>query len=1019
MGAQNYDDDEEVEEEEEEEPEGEDLDDDEDYEEEDRKKRKRKQKRNSYVDDVAEEDEDEEDDAPSRKKRGRSRASAFIDDAAQVASDEEEEEEEEEEGFIEDTIPEEESSRRSRIPQRPALLDTGEDLEDIEIEKMLQQRYKTTSYDTYDDSEATVVEQQALLPSVKDPKLYMLTCPQGHEREAVVCLMQKYLDFQAKNEPLLIKSAVAIDHLKGFIYVEADKEAYVKQAIKGLRNIFPKTIHLVPIKEMTDVLTVEKKSFDIDKENWVRVKTGLYKGDLARVLDVDHVRQRARIKLVPRVEIQELVAKLEGKEIPKSKGFSVRPPQRFVMQELREMKVHIERRRDARGDHYEQVANMQFMDGYLIKNVSLKTLNAVDVMPSLDELQSFQKPGDDDSVDAFGLSSSRKRGQFVKGDTVVAVEGDLKGIQGVVEKVDEDNVEIRPDKKSGLKDVLRFHIKQLSKHFEPGNHVKVTSGKHEGATGMIVKIERDSVIILSDTTKEDVRVFRDSIVETSEVTCGLTKLGEFELHDLIALDPMTVGVIVRIEADGCQVLKGTPDKQEVITVKQRDLRKRLYNKMINTQDRDTNVVSVKDIVRVVSGPFKGKQGVVEHINRGILFVQDRQHLENGGFICVRATSCLALGGSRGDKQNHIAAAFSSLKPPSQFLQSPRRSPVRGPYGPPSGFVSNPGRRNDNYVGRSVKIRTGPYKGYRGRVVDASGGRSVRIELESQMKIVTVDRDILSDIGDVQSSFREPTRYGMGSQTPVHPSRTPMHSAYMTPMRDSSATPIHDGMRTPMRDRAWNPTTPLRDDTGWGAHTTSPQYMQQPGTPLATRSYEAPTPGSGWANTPGSYADSGSPVEAVAHYGNPSSPYLPGTPGALPMTPAVPGTPGGQPMTPGSGVLDPTSPATGFNMHELEKQWGLPELMVTLRRNGDTTIGVIEEVLPDGYCRLSIGDDTVTVSHSEIEIVQPEKNDRIKVVYGEFRGVSGKLIGIDSDDGIVRTGTDVKILNMKFLGKVGK
>ncbi|EFJ05389.1 hypothetical protein SELMODRAFT_449156 [Selaginella moellendorffii] len=931
MGAQNYDDDEEVEEEEEEEPEGEDLDDDEDYEEEDRKKRKRKQKRNSYVDDVAEEDEDEEDDAPSRKKRGRSRASAFIDDAAQVASDEEEEEEEEEEGFIEDTIPEEESSRRSRIPQRPALLDTGEDLEDIEIEKMLQQRYKTTSYDTYDDSEATVVEQQALLPSVKDPKLYMLTCP----------------------------------------------------------------------------------------ENWVRVKTGLYKGDLARVLDVDHVRQRARIKLVPRVEIQELVAKLEGKEIPKSKGFSVRPPQRFVMQELREMKVHIERRRDARGDHYEQVANMQFMDGYLIKNVSLKTLNAVDVMPSLDELQSFQKPGDDDSVDAFGLSSSRKRGQFVKGDTVVAVEGDLKGIQGVVEKVDEDNVEIRPDKKSGLKDVLRFHIKQLSKHFEPGNHVKVTSGKHEGATGMIVKIERDSVIILSDTTKEDVRVFRDSIVETSEVTCGLTKLGEFELHDLIALDPMTVGVIVRIEADGCQVLKGTPDKQEVITVKQRDLRKRLYNKMINTQDRDTNVVSVKDIVRVVSGPFKGKQGVVEHINRGILFVQDRQHLENGGFICVRATSCLALGGSRGDKQNHIAAAFSSLKPPSQFLQSPRRSPVRGPYGPPSGFVSNPGRRNDNYVGRSVKIRTGPYKGYRGRVVDASGGRSVRIELESQMKIVTVDRDILSDIGDVQSSFREPTRYGMGSQTPVHPSRTPMHSAYMTPMRDSSATPIHDGMRTPMRDRAWNPTTPLRDDTGWGAHTTSPQYMQQPGTPLATRSYEAPTPGSGWANTPGSYADSGSPVEAVAHYGNPSSPYLPGTPGALPMTPAVPGTPGGQPMTPGSGVLDPTSPATGFNMHELEKQWGLPELMVTLRRNGDTMIGVIEEVLPDGYCRLSIGDDTVTVSHSEIEIVQPEKNDRIKVVYGEFRGVSGKLIGIDSDDGIVRTGTDVKILNMKFLGKVGK
>lgn len=93
--------------------------------------------------------------------------------------------------------------------------------------------------------------------------------------------------------------------------------------------------------------------------------------------------------------------------------------------------------------------------------------------------------------------------------------------------------------------------------------------------------------------------------------------------------------------------------------------------------------------------------------------------------------------------------------------------------------------------------------------------------------------------------RESPRYGAGSETPMHPSRTPMHHpSYMTPMRDSSfgtgshclpfvfrdktnlssgfvllnfknlgsvsvaATPYHDGMRTPMRDRAWNPHTPM-------------------------------------------------------------------------------------------------------------------------------------------------------------------------------------------------------------------
>lgn len=54
------------------------------------------------------------------------------------------------------------------------------------------------------------------------------------------------------------------------------------QSIRGMRVIFQREVKLVPIKEMTDVLSVEKKSVDID--TWVRVKNGVYKGDLAKVL---------------------------------------------------------------------------------------------------------------------------------------------------------------------------------------------------------------------------------------------------------------------------------------------------------------------------------------------------------------------------------------------------------------------------------------------------------------------------------------------------------------------------------------------------------------------------------------------------------------------------------------------------------------------------------------------------------------------------------------------------------------
>jgi transcription elongation factor SPT5 len=40
---------------------------------------------------------------------------------------------------------------------------------------------------------------------------------------------------------------------------------------------------LVPIKEMADVLSVESKVLDLARDTWVKMKVGMYKGDLAKV----------------------------------------------------------------------------------------------------------------------------------------------------------------------------------------------------------------------------------------------------------------------------------------------------------------------------------------------------------------------------------------------------------------------------------------------------------------------------------------------------------------------------------------------------------------------------------------------------------------------------------------------------------------------------------------------------------------------------------------------------------------
>ena len=70
-------------------------------------------------------------------------------------------------------IPDEDENRR--MHRRP-LLPREDEQEDVEaLERRIQARYARSNHMEYDE-ETTEVEQQALLPSVRDPKLWMVRC---------------------------------------------------------------------------------------------------------------------------------------------------------------------------------------------------------------------------------------------------------------------------------------------------------------------------------------------------------------------------------------------------------------------------------------------------------------------------------------------------------------------------------------------------------------------------------------------------------------------------------------------------------------------------------------------------------------------------------------------------------------------------------------------------------------------------------------------------------------------------
>jgi transcription elongation factor SPT5 len=211
----------------------------------------------------------------------------FLDVEAEVDEDDEDEEDDydrlEEDDFIAGQSDEDELPEAYSRPRRVAPLQ--EDKFDPEAEEARLKRLYGRSASRI-DHDVERVPQQFLLPDVSSPKLWLVRCRIGKEKELVFNLMRKFLMNEYKENPLIITSAVWRENLKGFIYVEAHKQAHVQQALENMNGVFSSKTSLVPIKEMVDVMTIIKTDPNVKIGSWVRVKRGKYQGDLAQVIDV-------------------------------------------------------------------------------------------------------------------------------------------------------------------------------------------------------------------------------------------------------------------------------------------------------------------------------------------------------------------------------------------------------------------------------------------------------------------------------------------------------------------------------------------------------------------------------------------------------------------------------------------------------------------------------------------------------------------------------------------------------------
>lgn len=420
-------------------------------------------------------------------------------------------------------------------------------------------------------------------------------------------------------------------------------------------------------------------------------------------------------------------------------------------------------------------------------------------------------------------------------------------------------------------------------------------------------------------------------------------------------------------------------------------------------------------------------------------------MENGGIFVCKARHLLLLGASKSQSaQNSLQAGYMSPR----VMQSPAHPSGGGggsgggsPMPQRTGFQRSGRDRSDlNLIGKTIKITQGHYKGYIGIVKDAIGA-TARVELHTTCQTITVDKSriaLVTSDGRIlptgttipqtpsgyDSSANTPNPYG--GRTPNYGSQTPMHSGSRTPMHDPSRTPLHDGSRTPAWDSG---ATPRPEFDDYLDPSPSPGTFLAPSTPSAYNNPETPqayTPA-----TPGMYSSSDSTPYSPYPTTSPSSGgYLHGiapSPGSnyLAQSPASVGSSGYHnpmsvgpspasysysPMTPNidSPHLNPQTPGASMpsDSSAYSNDWQTTDIEVRIKNiHQDEDLigqhGIIRAVTgPICSVFLPKEDRVVSILSSNLEPVEPQQGQMVKVISGDDKEQTGRLLSIDHGSYIV-------------------
>lgn len=667
-------------------------------------------------------------------------------------------------------------------------------------DKLQSEEYERNIREEINLKKSLATTRSTFIPSSKDPKLYYVRCGRGKEMKILYQLYQQLRISQITSQPFNIYSIFTNPTANGVIYIEAFTSNEVQKLCYTVNGIRTTSIQLVPIQQMTSSLHISDYTIEnisgsdhkvyICNNTFVRIRTGIYKNDLALVYRILDGGRSAIVVMIPRFDydINKVDSNNEQlnnkKKISKNIQNTQRPkPEKLNIQKLQREGINYQRtvgKGQLNFSTFTIIRSQHFFHGLLFRVIPCTSV-IVDLQldpPTLREIELFrtciydysanesydiiqrrivtdlknilEKASSDEryiqSTDDLLSNTSNSnsntkniqkdaKGQYAKGDKVIVIRGDLKSLIGEVLSIQDDFVTVKPTNIEDL-DPQEFRKDELRKQFKHAQRVLIIDGIYKGNTGIIIYYDdvQQMLEIILDSTKKRINIQYENVINhDTPIYSNDTIQNRFKLYDMVIVQNQP-GCIVCLTSTTARILfiDNTTQIVNLALLQPRILPK---NAKQISYDCDNTIIQIDDLVIPLS--WEQLQAKNSHSITPNTIAIGNTDIYAGKMCRVKHIIQSKLFVHNDNIKNmyggvFVVDSFSVYKFITKELHDDKD-------GNTSNILRTIDTRNDPLRGKYVLITHGPQKGLTAKVDSVQSGDRLKLILPAKATQIQISR----------------------------------------------------------------------------------------------------------------------------------------------------------------------------------------------------------------------------------------------------------------------------------------